>query len=171
MSKVGDKGKIPSVGHLFFVVFNPTIPLSDAGILTEPPVSVPMVKAARPEATATAEPLLDPPGILCVFSSHGFLGVPLYLLSPVAPKANSTVCVLPKIIQPRDFNLLTKLPSGPVISSLFICDPLVVGISLTEQISLIATGIPIKGPKSTPEENSLSIPSAQVSPWFSSTYI
>ena len=38
----------------------------------------------------------------------------------------------------------------------------------TEQISLIATGIPIRGPKSTPQENNLSIPSAQVSPCFSS---
>ena len=90
--------------------------------------------------------------------------MPLYLFSPVAPKANSTVCVLPKIIQPSDFNLLTKLPSGPVISSLFICEPLVVGISFTEQMSLIATGMPIRGPRSTPQENSLSIPSAQVSP-------
>ena len=60
MSKVGDKGKIPSVAHLFFVVFNPTIPLSDAGIRTDPPVSVPIAKAAKPEATATAEPLLEP---------------------------------------------------------------------------------------------------------------
>ena len=64
MSKVGDNGKMPSVGHLFFVVFSPTIPLSEAGILTEPPVSVPIAKAAKPDATATAEPLLDPPGIL-----------------------------------------------------------------------------------------------------------
>ena len=64
VSKVGDKGKIPSVGHLFLVVFKPTIPLSDAGILTDPPVSVPIANAAKPEATATAEPLLDPPGIL-----------------------------------------------------------------------------------------------------------
>ena len=55
VSKVGDNGKIPSVGHLFFVVFNPTIPLSEAGILTEPPVSVPMAKEARPEAQREIE--------------------------------------------------------------------------------------------------------------------
>ena len=91
VSKVGERGKIPSVAHLFLVVFNPTIPLSEAGILTEPPVSVPIAKAAKPEATATAEPLLEPPGILCTFSSQGFLGVPLYLFNPVAPNANSTV--------------------------------------------------------------------------------
>ena len=64
VSNVGDSGKIPSVGHLSLVVFKPTIPFSEAGILTEPPVSVPIAKAAKPEATATADPLLEPPGIL-----------------------------------------------------------------------------------------------------------
>ena len=59
--EVGDKGKIPSVGHLFFVVFNPTIPLSDAGILTDPPVSVPTPHIAISEATAAADPAEDPP--------------------------------------------------------------------------------------------------------------
>ena len=91
MSNVGDSGNIPSVGHLFLVVFKPIIPFNAAGILTEPPVSVPIAKAANPDATATAEPLLEPPGILCTFSSHGFLGVPLCLFKPVAPSANSTV--------------------------------------------------------------------------------
>ena len=41
-------------------------------------------------------------------------------------------------------------------------DPFVVGIPFTEQISLIAIGIPIKGPKSTPFIKSLSIASAQI---------
>ena len=67
------------------------MPVKDAGCLIEPPVSVPIANAARPEATATAEPLLDPPGNLCVWISQGFLGVPLCLFKPVAPNANSTV--------------------------------------------------------------------------------
>ena len=73
--------------------------------------------------------------------------------------------------QPNDFNFLTNDPSGPVISSVIMFDPLVVGIPLTEQISLIATGIPIKGPKSTPLSNNLSIPSAQTIALASSKYI
>ena len=64
VSSVGDSGKIPSVGHKSFVVFNPAMPVKDAGILTDPPVSVPIANGTKPDATATAEPLLDPPGIL-----------------------------------------------------------------------------------------------------------
>ena len=39
----------------------PTILLKAAGTRPEPAVSVPSAKAARPEATATADPELDPP--------------------------------------------------------------------------------------------------------------
>jgi hypothetical protein len=38
------------------------MPQSAAGILTDPPVSVPSAIGTRPAATATPEPLLDPPG-------------------------------------------------------------------------------------------------------------
>ena len=91
VSSVGESGKMPSVGHTSFVVFRPAIPVKDAGILTDPPVSVPIANGTKPDATATAEPLLDHPGILGVFKSQGFQGVPLCLLRPVAPRANSTV--------------------------------------------------------------------------------
>ena len=74
-------------------------------------------------------------------------------------------------MQPRDFNLLTKDPSGPVISSLIMLEPLVVGIPFTEQISFMAIGMPISGPRSTPLENNLSIPSAQDKALSSLRYI
>ena len=64
MSSVGESGKIPSVGQTSFVVFKPAMPVKDAGILTDHPVSVPIANGTKPDATATAEPLLDPPGIL-----------------------------------------------------------------------------------------------------------
>ena len=54
------------------------------------------------------------------------------------------------------------------MSSVLTIDPFVVGISLTEQISLIATGNPIKGPKSTPDFNNLSIAIALLIAFFSS---
>ena len=47
---------LPKVG------FRPTIPLTEAGVRTEPALSVPMDPAADPTATATPEPALDPPG-------------------------------------------------------------------------------------------------------------
>ncbi len=45
------------------VGLSPTRLLKAAGTRPDPAVSVPSAKAARPEATATADPLLEPPGI------------------------------------------------------------------------------------------------------------
>ena len=47
------------------VVLRPLRPHHDDGSRTEPPVSVPIAHGAMPEATATPEPLLDPPGVRC----------------------------------------------------------------------------------------------------------
>jgi len=44
------------------VVFNPAVPQSEAGMRTDPPVSVPSATGTIPADTATADPLLDPPG-------------------------------------------------------------------------------------------------------------
>jgi hypothetical protein len=46
----------PSVGLM------PTIPLNEAGEMIEPSVSVPTATAHKLDATATAEPELDPDG-------------------------------------------------------------------------------------------------------------
>ena len=46
----------PTVGLM------PTMPLMDEGHMMEPPVSVPMVSAARFAEAATPEPELDPQG-------------------------------------------------------------------------------------------------------------
>src|SRR5262245_26082389 len=48
------------------VVFNPTVPHRAAGMRTEPPVSLPRAMGTIPAATATPEPLLEPPGTWCV---------------------------------------------------------------------------------------------------------
>ena len=45
-----------------YVVLRPTTPQHAAGTRTEPPVSVPNATSASPVATATADPLEDPPG-------------------------------------------------------------------------------------------------------------
>ena len=52
---------LPNVG------FRPTIPHNPAGILIEPPVSVPRDPMHNPPETAAADPLLDPPVIFMVF--------------------------------------------------------------------------------------------------------
>ena len=67
------------------VVLSPTTPHHAAGSRTEPPVSVPIAQGARPAATATPDPALDPPGVRCTARSHGFQGVPNCWLVPSPP--------------------------------------------------------------------------------------
>src|SRR5436190_468226 len=67
---------------------------------TDPPVSEPSAAGARPPATATAEPLDEPPATRCTWGSHGFHGAPIGWLRPQPPNANSTMCVLPSGIIP-----------------------------------------------------------------------
>src|SRR5215475_12544944 len=95
VSRVEDSGRTPYVLIRPAVTLSPAMPHQAAGRRTEPPVSVPMATGARPAATATPEPLDEPPGVRCTVRSHGFLGVPRWVLVPQLPIANSTVCVLP----------------------------------------------------------------------------
>ena len=67
---VGLSGRMPCVLIRPIVVFSPVMPHQEAGMRTEHPVSVPSAHGARRAATATPEPLLDPPGV------RGILGVP-----------------------------------------------------------------------------------------------
>src|SRR5438067_2510898 len=46
------------------------MPQKDAGSRTEPPVSVPIAQGASRAATATPEPLLEPPGVWCLGPSR-----------------------------------------------------------------------------------------------------
>ena len=54
-----------------------------AGMRIEPPVSLPSAKSTRPAATATAEPLDDPPGTRP--GARGLMGVPQERLMPLTP--------------------------------------------------------------------------------------
>src|SRR6516225_7636631 len=74
VSRDGASGYTPSSGTRPQLVFRPTTPQQAAGIRTEPPVSVPSATSASPVATATAEPLDEPPGRRR--GSTGFTGIP-----------------------------------------------------------------------------------------------
>src|SRR5579859_5707011 len=56
------------------VGLSPTTLLNPAGTRPEPAVSLPRAKLTWPTATATADPELEPPGI--IRASNGFVGVP-----------------------------------------------------------------------------------------------
>ena len=150
LSSTLESGKTPAVGHSPTVVLWPKTPQKAAGRRTEPPVSEPIAKPHRPAATATAGPLLEPPGMRWTAASHGFQGVPRGSLMPTAPSANSTVLSLPRNTQPARRKRSTNGPSGPIRSATSSLEPAVVGMPSTAKMSLIATGTPISGPWSSP---------------------
>lgn len=76
------------------MVLRPASPFQAAGMRTEPPVSVPAPAAARPSATATAVPELDPPGARPGSIALG--GVAVTGLTPRPEKASSLRWVLPR---------------------------------------------------------------------------
>ena len=85
VSRVGLSGRTPWVLTRPTVVFRPVTPHQAAGSRTEPPVSVPMAQGTSRAATATPEPLLDPPGVRASAASHGLCGVPRCWLVPQPP--------------------------------------------------------------------------------------
>src|SRR5690606_38143786 len=82
LSRVGASGTAPEVDQKPTVVLKPKMPHRAAGTRTEPPVSLPSAKAHSPAATATAEPLLDPPGRRGTCRSQGLTGVPRTAFTP-----------------------------------------------------------------------------------------
>ena len=77
---------LPTVG------LNPTTPQNAAGMRIEPPVSLPMDACPNRSATATPEPLDEPPA--CRAGSQGLQTSPVHGFSPVAPSAISCMFVL-----------------------------------------------------------------------------
>ena len=82
-SSVETAGWTPDRLTLPYDGFSPYVPQHAAGMRMEPPVSVPSAKSTSSAATATADPLEDPPGTLP--GARGFTGVPLQRLTPVTP--------------------------------------------------------------------------------------
>src|SRR5437899_3601787 len=142
------------------VVLSPVRPHHDAGNRTEPPVSVPIAHGANPAATATPEPLLDPPGVRATAGSHGFQGVPLCWLVPQPPIANSTVCVLPITISPAAIRRCARVAVTADRRSRQTIEPPVVTRPSISTKSLSPIGIPCSGPIACPDRIALSAASA-----------
>src|SRR3984893_11944646 len=133
---------MPEVLPRPIVVLSPVRPHHDAGNRTEPPVSVPIAHGARPAATATPEPLLDPPGVRATAGSHGFHGVPICWLVPQPPIANSTVWVLPRTIIPAPISRRARVAVTGERRSRHTIEPPVVTRPSRSIRSLSAIGTP-----------------------------
>src|SRR5438045_1525356 len=84
----------------------PKSPHSLAGIRIEPPPSLAWATATMPEATAAAEPPLDPP-VECS-RLHGFRVGPYASGSVVGRMPSSGTLVLPTVTNPAERNRLAR---------------------------------------------------------------
>ena len=96
-------GILPRLG------FSPTSPQKEAGMRTEPPMSVPSAMLTQPEATAAPEPPEEPPGVRAGF--QGLRVMPHSGLCVKPAKANSGVVVLPTTMAPASRKRCTMMAS------------------------------------------------------------
>ena len=82
-------------------------PVSEPGIRTDPPPSVPSANGVTPPATLAAAPALEPPGVFD--RSQGLRVMPVKGLSPTALQPNSLVVVFPMMTPP---SLRTRSTAG-----------------------------------------------------------
>ena len=90
--------------------FNPYRPHNAAGIRTEPPPSLPMANGPIPDATAAAEPALDPPEVRSVFHGLRVSGKIMLWLAGLYP--NSGTLVLPRMTAPAALSRSTTMSSS-----------------------------------------------------------
>src|SRR5438067_10402621 len=142
LSRLVARGHTPSTGMRPHVVLRPVVPQHADGTRIEPPVSEPNATSASPSATATADPLEDPPGTKV--GSKGFVGLPNHWLRPVVPNASSWRLALPTIRAPaaRAPARHAASANAGVASSATALQPAVVGTPSTSMRSLTARWTP-----------------------------
>src|SRR5579872_2514949 len=114
--------------------------------------------AAKPAATAAADPPLDPPGTR--LRSRGLWVGPKAEFSVDEPMANSSRLVLPNGTAPRETRRCTAVAVYGGHHPSRMRDPHVVGMPRVHRLSLRATGTPARGPGSPPRATMSSIASA-----------
>src|SRR5205809_8139954 len=136
---LGAKGSTPAVLTRRYVGLQPATPQYDAGRVIEPPVWEPSAPGHMPQATAAAEPLLEPPGVRSGF--HGLR------VGGGSKLAYCVVTVLPSRIAPAWRSFLTIVASSRAMLLAHSFDPAAVGQSNTSMMSLIPMGMPCNGPR------------------------
>src|SRR5687768_736255 len=103
----------------------PTTPHIDAGLRTEPPVSVPIAAGRKPAAVAAPEPLEEPPQKWSRF--HGLRAGGHGRSKEGPPTANSWVESLPRNTPPAALSFQATCASAPATLSSRIFECAVVG--------------------------------------------
>ena len=116
--------------------------------------SVPMVIGPMPAATAEAPPPVEPPGVRLV--SHGLRVVPRrrFVVNPVEVISGTLVVPSTMAPDPSRRSTATALWSGTNVSN--ILTPSVERTPAIQMASLIVTGTPCSGPRSSPRRTAAS---------------
>ena len=119
-------------------------PVSEPGMRTEPPPSVPSANGVTPAATLAAAPALEPPGVFD--RSQGLRVMPVSGLSPTALQPNSLVVVFPTMTPP---SVRTRSTDGASTAAVFSAASLEPNVHRTPSIairSLTEIGSPCSRP-------------------------
>jgi len=149
---------MPALSSSPWVGFSATTPLTLPGRMMEPWVSVPTASGARPVATATAEPVLEPSGSK---GPKGWWVWPPTTLKPLGMDgsmklAHSERLVLPRITAPLSRSRATTVASRLGSQSRRAWLPALVASPRVAMLSLISTGTPCSGPRTSPRARSRS---------------
>jgi hypothetical protein len=135
-------------GIALSVGLSPTTPHHDAGILIDPPASLPVAIGTAPEATVAPDPELEPPEPRAGF--HGLRVTPVRGEMPVPFQPNSGVVVFPITTAPAR----TSRPANGELTAAgspdVVHDPLNVGSPARSALSLMATGTPCRALRGRP---------------------
>ena len=138
-------GTTPSVGMDPTVGFMPATPLSDAGQVMDPSVSVPMASGVSPAARAAPEPDDDPPALRS--SAHGLPVRPPTADHPDVERADlmfahSERLAVPRMTAPASRSRPTSGASWAGSRPARLVAPAVEGRPATSMLSFTRTGMP-----------------------------
>ena len=139
--------------------FNDATPQQNAGLRTEPPISLPSPRGLMPEAKAEASPPLEPPGVRS--ACQGFSVLPCSGLSVVILIPSSDKFVRPRGIAPAAFMRATTGASTDGIELARAGTPLVVAESRQSMFSLMVNGTPCRRPVGSRRSASAAAASAE----------
>jgi hypothetical protein len=127
---------------------SPTTLQNDAGLRSDPPMSLPSASGSIPAASAAAAPPLEPPADRS--RSYGLRVVPKIGLKVCEPAAHSGTLDLPTSTAPADLTRSTTRLSKSETWSAITGEPNVVRQPRAWWVSLTANGSPCSGPTSSP---------------------
>src|SRR6476469_9105948 len=127
----------------------PTMLQKDAGIRSEPPMSLPSPIACTREPTTAATPPLLPPALRA--GAYGLVVVPKTSLNVWEPAPNSGTFVFPVLTTPAALSRAMIRSSLVGTKALSTTEPWVVRIPAVLLVSLWVRGRPCRGGSSAPE--------------------